>query len=63
MRQEDPKKFLAIAKLVQNDLDLTPVKRKAVTEETNTLFKGLKNKSKTSSKGNRQSKDFTGYFS
>lgn len=63
MRQEDPKKFLAVARLVQNDLDLTPVKKKAVTDETNTLFKGLKNKSKVSGKSGKQPKDFTRYFS
>lgn len=64
MRQNDPKKFLAVARLVQNDLDLTPVKKKAVSEETNNLFNGLKTKAKTSSKsGQRNDKSFTRYFS
>jgi len=63
MRQEDPKKFLAVARLVQKDLDLTPVKRKAVSEETNTIFKGLKTKTKTSSKSTRKNEDlFAKYF-
>lgn len=63
MRQEDPKKFLAVARLVQKDLDLTPVKKKAVSEETNTIFKGLKTKTKTSSKSSKKQEDlFAKYF-
>lgn len=63
MRQEDPSKFLAVAKLVQSDLDLTPVKRKAVTEETNSLFNNLKTKSKKSSPSNKSNEDvFSKYF-
>ena len=62
MRQEDPKKFLAVARLVQKDLDLTPIKKKAVSEETNTIFKGLKTKTKTSSKSNKQEDLFAKYF-
>lgn len=63
MRQEDPSKFLAVAKLVQSDLDLTPVKRKAVTEETNSLFNDLKTKSKKSGKPARSNDDlFSKYF-
>lgn len=63
MRQEDPSKFLAVAKLVQSDLDLTPVKRKAVTEETNTLFNDLKTKSKKSTKAAKSNDDlFSRYF-
>ena len=62
MRQEDPKKFLAVARLVQKDLDLTPVKKKAVSEETNTIFKGLKTKTKTSTKSNKQEDLFAKYF-
>jgi len=64
MRQNDPKKFLAVARLVQNDLDLTPVKKKAVSEETNNLFNGLKTKAKTSGKsGQKSDKSFAKYFS
>jgi len=62
MRQEDPKKFLAVARLVQKDLDLSPVKKKAVSEETNTIFKGLKTKTKTSSKSGKQDDLFAKYF-
>lgn len=63
MRQEDPKKFLAVARLVQKDLDLSPVKKKAVSEETNTIFKGLKTKTKTSSKSSKKQEDlFAKYF-
>jgi hypothetical protein len=63
MRQEDPSKFLAVARLVQNDLDLTPVKRKAVTDETNSLFNDLKTKSKKSGKPSKSNDDlFSRYF-
>lgn len=63
MRQEDPKKFLAVARLVQKDLDLTPIKKKAVSEETNTIFKGLKTKTKTSGKSSKKQEDlFAKYF-
>jgi hypothetical protein len=62
MRQEDPKKFLAVARLVQKDLDLTPIKKKAVSEETNSIFKGLKTKTKTSSKSGKQEDLFAKYF-
>jgi len=63
MRQEDPKKFLAVARLVQKDLDLTPIKKKAVSEETNTIFKGLKTKTKTSGKSTKKQEDlFAKYF-
>jgi hypothetical protein len=62
MRQEDPKKFLAVARLVQKDLDLSPVKKKAVSEETNSIFKGLKTKTKTSSRSNKQEDLFAKYF-
>jgi hypothetical protein len=51
MRQEDPQKFLAVARLVQADLDLTPIKKKGVSEETNSIFKELQNKSKKGPKG------------
>lgn len=65
LRHEDPKKFLAFAKLLQADLDLTPVKRTAVTKETNEIFNELKNKTKktslrTPSKGTTTS--FAKYF-
>lgn len=46
MRQEDPQKFLAVARLVQSNLDLAPIKKKGVSEETNSIFKELQNKSK-----------------
>ena len=63
MRQEDPSKFLAVAKLVQSNLDLSPVKRKAVTDETNSLFNNLKTKSKKSSPSNKSNEDaFSRYF-
>lgn len=63
MRQEEPSKFLAIARLVQNDLDLTPMKRKGVTEETNSIFNDLKTKTKKSTKGTKSNQDlFTRYF-
>jgi hypothetical protein len=50
MRQEEPQKFLAVARLVQADLDLSPIKKKGVTEETNSIFKELQNKSKRGQK-------------
>lgn len=63
MRQENPSKFLAIARLVQNDLDLTPVKRKGVSEETNSIFNDLKTKTKKSTKSSRSEQDvFSRYF-
>jgi hypothetical protein len=49
LRSEDPKKFLAFAKLLQADLDLSPVKRSAVTKETNDIFTDLQAKSKRTS--------------
>jgi hypothetical protein len=63
MRQEDPSKFLAIARLVQNNLDLTPVKKKAVSEETNSLFNDLKSKAKKPAKARNNTNDFTKFFS
>lgn len=63
MRQEDPSKFLAIARLVQNNLDLTPVKKKAVSEETNSLFNDLKSKAKKPAKARSNTNDFTKFFS
>ena len=63
MRQEDPSKFLAIARLVQNDLDLTPIKRKGVSEETNSIFNDLKTKTKKSTKSSKSEQDiFSRYF-
>jgi len=42
---------------------LSPVKRKAVTEETNSLFNNLKTKSKKSSPSNKGNEDvFSKYF-
>jgi hypothetical protein len=64
MRQEDPQKFLAVARLVQADLDLTPVKKKGVSEETNTIFKELQNKSKRGVKGEpkKETQLFSSFF-
>lgn len=63
MRQEEPQKFLAVARLVQADLDLTPVKRKGVSEETNSIFNDLKTKTKKSTKSSKSSEDlFSRYF-
>jgi hypothetical protein len=63
MRQNDPAKFLAVARLVQNDLDLTPVKKKGVTEETSTIFNQLKTKTKKSTKSSKSDQDlFSKYF-
>lgn len=64
LRQEEPQKFLAIARLVQKDLDLTPIKKKGVTEETNTIFKELQNKSKRGQKGEprKETQIFSNYF-
>jgi hypothetical protein len=63
MRQEEPSKFLALARLVQNDLDLTPVKKKGVTEETNSIFNELKTKTKKSTKSSKSDQDvFSRYF-
>jgi hypothetical protein len=64
MRQEDPTKFLAVARLVQADLDLTPVKKKGVSEETNSIFKELQNKSKRGQKiaPKKETQMFSSYF-
>jgi len=64
MRQEDPQKFLAVARLVQSNLDLTPVKKKGVSEETNSIFKELQNKSKRGPKGEpkKETQLFNNFF-
>jgi hypothetical protein len=63
MRQEDPSKFLALARLVQNDLDLSPMKKKGVTEETNSIFNELKTKTKKTTKSSKSDQDvFSRYF-
>lgn len=64
MRQEEPQKFLAVARLVQSGLDLTPVKRKGVSEETNSIFKELQNKSKKGPKGEpkKETQLFNNFF-
>jgi hypothetical protein len=63
MRQEEPEKFLAVARIVQSDLDLTPVKRKGVSEETNSIFNDLKTKTKKTTKGSKSDGDlFQKYF-
>lgn len=63
MRQEDPSKFLAVARLVQNGLDLTPIKKKGVSEETNSIFNELRTKTKKPAKSSRSDQDmFSRYF-
>jgi hypothetical protein len=64
MRQEDPQKFLAVARLVQSNLDLTPIKKKGVSEETNSIFKELQNKSKKGPKGEprKETQLFSNFF-
>jgi DNA primase len=64
MRQEDPQKFLAVARLVQADLDLSPIKKKGVSEETNSIFKELQNKSKKGQKTEpkKETELFSKYF-
>jgi hypothetical protein len=64
MRQEDPQKFLAVARLVQSNLDLAPVKKKGVSEETNSIFKELQNKSKKGPKGEprKETQLFSNFF-
>ena len=64
MRQDDPQKFLAVARLVQSNLDLTPVKKKGVSEETNSIFKELQNKSKKGPKGEprKETQLFNNFF-
>lgn len=63
MRQEEPSKFLAVARLVQNDLDLTPIKKKGVSEETNSIFNELRTKTKKPAKSSKSDQDmFSRYF-
>ena len=63
MRQNDPAKFLAVARLVQNNLDLTPVKKKGVSEETSSIFNELKTKTKKNTKSTKSDQDlFSRYF-
>lgn len=63
MRQNDPAKFLAVARLVQNNLDLTPVKKKGVSEETSSIFNELKTKTKKNTKSSKSDQDlFSRYF-
>lgn len=63
MRQQDPAKFLAVARLVQNDLDLTPVKKKGVSEATSSIFNELKTKTKKTAKSSKSNEDlFSKYF-
>jgi len=63
MRQEEPSKFLAVAKLVQSGLDLTPVKKKGVSEETNSIFNELKTKTKKTTRSKKSDDDlFSKYF-
>jgi len=64
LRQEEPQKFLAIARLVQKDLDLTPIKKKGVSEETNSIFKELQTKSKRGQKNEprKETQIFSKYF-
>jgi hypothetical protein len=51
--KKDPKLFLKLAKMVKSKLNLDPVKKKAVTEESNFLF----NKIKTERKQKSQNED------
>lgn len=62
LRKDAPAKYLQIVKLVEDDLDLTPVMKKGVTEKTNEIFKGLQNKTKTSSKPKSNKNVFTKYM-
>jgi hypothetical protein len=64
LRQEDPQKFLAVARLVQTDLDLNPVKKKGVSEETNSIFQELQGKTKRGQKTGprKESQIFSRYF-
>jgi hypothetical protein len=62
LRKDDPVKYLQLVKLVEDDLDLTPVMNKGVTEKTNEIFKGLQNKTKTSSKPKSNKNVFSKYM-
>jgi hypothetical protein len=62
LRKDDPVKYLQLVKLVEDDLDLTPVMKKGVTEKTNEIFKGLQNKTKTSSKPKSNKNVFSKYM-
>ena len=64
MRHDDPQKFLAVARLVQSNLDLAPIKKKGVSEETNSIFKELQNKSKKGPKGEprKETQLFSNFF-
>ena len=42
MRVEDPTKFLAVAKILMDDVDLTKITKAKKTEETNSLYNELK---------------------
>lgn len=55
LRKDDPAKYLQIVKLVEDDVDLTPVMNRGVTKKTNEIFKGLQNKTKTPSNKPRKS--------
>jgi hypothetical protein len=64
LRQEDPQKFLAVARLVQTDLDLTPIKKKGISEETNSIFQELQGKTKRGQKTGprKETQVFSKYF-
>lgn len=55
LRKDDPAKYLQIVKLVEDDVDLTPVMNRGVTKKTNEIFKGLQNKTKTPTSKPRKS--------
>ena len=55
LRKDDPAKYLQIVKLVEDDVDLTPVMNRGVTKKTNEIFKGLQNKTKTPTNKPRKS--------
>jgi hypothetical protein len=62
LRKDDPAKYLQLVKLVEDDLDLSPVMKKGITEKTNEIFKGLQNKTKTSSKPKSNKNVFSKYM-
>lgn len=61
LRKDEPAKYLQIVKLVEDGLDLNPVMKKGVTEKTNEIFKGLQNKTKTSSIPKKNTNVFNKY--
>ena len=62
LRKDDPAKYLQIVKLVEDDVDLTPVMNRGVTKKTNEIFKGLQNKTKTPTKPRKSNSLFNKYM-